>query len=106
MEMGVEMDLSTITMGIDETREIFLLLFRLEEESSQGAIQMDSQDMINLTIFISADPTVDRHLTEKKTLKTITRPHLIVFTSQQSTTISRNDQIFSLHTIKTDAVKS
>ena len=62
MEIDVELNLSTSRMGTGETIEIFLILYRLKEDTSQKIILIAHQEVINLTTLRSADQTIDLQL--------------------------------------------
>ena len=98
MEIGPEMNLSTIRMVTDVTMEDFLVLHRLEGENFQQKFHTASQEVINLTIVLSADLTIDLRLvlrlTNKSFHQTVFRHHLLWFASPQSTIPLMNYQIF------------
>ena len=81
MEIDLEMNLSTIRMGTGETMEVFLVLQRLKEETSHKKTHTANQELINLTVLVSADLTTDlqsaSHPTNKYFHKTIIRHHLM-----------------------------
>ena len=83
MENDPEMDLSIIRMGPGETMETHLVLHRLKRETSHKIVHTASQEVINLTILLSTDLTIDLRrvlrLTNKSFHKRITRRHLIRF---------------------------
>ena len=62
MGIGLEMDLSTIAMETGETLKIFIVLHRLKGEISNSKNYTVNQEVINLTIFFSADLTIDRRV--------------------------------------------
>ena len=85
MEIGLEMNLSTIRMEIGETMEDFLVPHRSKGETSHKIIHTANQEVISLTILLSADLTIDLrlvlHLTNKSFHKTIIRHNLMSFVS-------------------------
>ena len=89
MELGLEMDFSTIKMGTGQNMDDFPVLHQLKREIFDKSYHAASQEVINLTISPSADLTMDLRLTSRLTNKnfsrTITRRHLTWFVSPQST---------------------
>ena len=87
LENCLEKDLSTIRVETGETLEIFLVLHRFKGETSLKIVRTANQEVINLTILLSADLTIDlrlvSHLTNKNFHKTITRRHPMWSTSPQ-----------------------
>ena len=62
MDIVLEMNLSTIRKQTAETLDFFPVLHRLKGETSHRKIQTANQKVINLTILLSADPTIDRRV--------------------------------------------
>ena len=62
METDLEMNLSTIRTETGGTRETFLVLHRLQGETSHKIIPIANQEVINLTTLRSADLTIDLRL--------------------------------------------
>ena len=97
MEIGLEMDLLTI-METSELTEIFLVLHRLLGEIYHKTIHTAKQEVINITILLSADLTVDlrlvSHLTKKNFHKT-TRRRPMSSASLQPTIPLMNYQTFA-----------
>ena len=87
METVPEMNLSTIRMGTGGTMETFLVLHRLQGETSQKIIPIAHQEVINLTTLRSTDLTIDLRLTlrpmNRNFRRTIIRHHLMWFVSPQ-----------------------
>ena len=85
MEIDLEMDLSAIRMQTGEIMEIILVFHRPKGEISHKIIHTASQEVINLTILLSADLTTHLqpglHSTNKNSHKTITTRHLMWFVS-------------------------
>ena len=104
MELGLEIDLSTIRMEIGKKLKVFLDLHRLWREISQRTINTPNQKMINLTIVPSADLTIHwrvvSHLTNRKFHKTITKCHPMRSVLIQPTTPILNYQTFARYTTK------
>ena len=100
MDIDFEMNLSTIRLGTSETMEDFLVLHRLKGEISHKISHTANQEVINLTILLSADLTIDLqpalHPTNKYFHNTITRRHLMWFASQQPKIPSMKYQTFVL----------
>ena len=99
METDLEMDLSTTRMGIGETMGISLVLHRHKAESSHKIASTTSLEVINPTILLSGDLTIDPrlalHLMNKSFHKTITRCPLMWSDSPQPTILLMNQQIFA-----------
>ena len=95
-ETDPQMDISIIRMGPGETMETSFVLHRLKGEASRKIVHTASQQVISLTILLTADMTIDLrwvlHLTNKNSRKTATRRHLIRFVSPQPTKPSTNYQ--------------
>ena len=89
MEFDFEMDLPTIRTETSETLESSPVLDRLKLKTSHKIFHTANQDMINLTILLSADMAIDLRLVlrlmNKMFLKTISRRHLIWFVLPQPT---------------------
>ena len=104
MEIDPEKNLSTTPMGTGEKIEIFLVLNRLNKETSHIIISIANQELINLTTLLSADLITElrlvSHLTNTKSHKAIIRHHLMLFTSAQFTIPIMNNQIFAHYTTK------
>ena len=81
MEFDLEMYLSTIRMELGETMEGFLVLHRLQGETSHKIIHTANQEVINLTFLPSADLTTELRvvlpLTNKRSHRAIIRLHLM-----------------------------
>ena len=96
MGTSFEMDLSAIRTGTGETMEKFLVLYRLKRETSEKSIYTTNQEVINLTILLSAYLTIDirpfLHITNKKFHETLTKCHLRWIASPQPTVQSLNYQ--------------
>ena len=60
MEIWFEMDFSIFRMDNGETLEFFVVLQRLKGETSHRTIYNVNPEVINLTILLSADLTIDR----------------------------------------------
>ena len=79
--MGIdpEMHISAIGMEAGETLEIFLVLHRLKGEIAHRTILTTNEELVNLTIVLSADLTINRRvvsdLTNRNFRKTSTRRH-------------------------------
>ena len=90
METDPEMNLSTIKMGTGRTMETFLVLHRLQGETSHKIIPIANHEVTNLTILRSADLTIDLRLTLRPMnrifRRTIIRHHLMWFVSLQPMT--------------------
>ena len=89
MQIDHEMDLSTISMEAGEIMETFLTPHRLKEENFHKVVHIAIQEVINLTILLSADLRLNLRpvfrLTNKNFHKTITKRHLIWIVSLQPT---------------------
>ena len=59
MKIGPEMDFSTIRIETDETTKIFFFLHRLKGETSHKRLNAANQEVINLTILLPADLTIN-----------------------------------------------
>ena len=74
-------------MGTGETREVFLVLHRLQKETPHKIIPIANQEMNNLTTLRSADLTIDLRLAlrpmNRNFRRTIIRHHLMWFVSSQ-----------------------
>ena len=99
MDIGLEMDISRTRMETVETLETFLVLHLLKGEISHRTLHIANQEVINLTILLSADLIIDRlvvsHLTNKNSHKTITRHQSMWFASLQRTIALTNYQTFA-----------
>ena len=99
MEIDPEVDVSTTRMGTGETREIFLVLRRLREETSHKINSIANQEVINLITLRSADLTIDLRLVlrpmNKIFRRTVIRHHLMWFASPQQKTPLMNCRIFA-----------
>ena len=88
-EIDLGMDLSTIRMGIGVAMETLLVLHQLKGETFHKIAHTASQEVISLTILLSADLTVDLQPglqpTNKTFLKLITRRQLKLFVSLRPT---------------------
>ena len=77
MEMDLETDRSTIRMGTGDTVETFLVPHRLKGETIRRTVRTANQEVINPTILLSADLTIDLPLVltpaNKNFCETITR---------------------------------
>ena len=75
------MDLLTTIMGIGETMEIFLVLHRPKGEISHKITRTANLEVINPTILLSADLTINQRLVLRPMNKnfrgTIIRHHLM-----------------------------
>ena len=101
---GMELDLSAIRMETGEPLEFFLVLHRLQGETSHKTFHTANQVVINPTNLFSADLTIDlrmvSQLTNKNIHKAITRRHLMWFASPQPTITLMNYQTFVSLTTK------
>ena len=99
MEIGPEVDLSTIRMGTGETMGTSLVLHRLKGETSDKIIPIANQEVISLATLLSADLTINLrpvlHITNKSSHKAIMRHHLMWFASPKLTMPIKNYQIFA-----------
>ena len=98
--IDLEKNLRTIRMGARKTTEDFLVLHQLKEETSHQIIHTANQEVINLTMLLSAEMTNDQrlllHPTNKSIHKTVTRRHLKKwFVSRQPTLRLVNYQTFA-----------
>ena len=73
MEIDPEIGVSTMGMEAGETMETSLVLHRLVEEVSHKTNHTANQEVINLTIFLSADLTIDLRLVLLLTSKNSTK---------------------------------
>ena len=96
---AMEMQLSTIRMKTGETVETFLVLHRLQGDTSPKIFHTTNQELINLTTLPSTDLTTNLrlvlHLTNKRSHKAVIRHHLMWFASPQPTIPLMNHQIFA-----------
>ena len=96
MEIDLQTDLSTVAVGTGETMEFLPVLHRRKGETSHKIISTANQ-LINLTILLSADLTIDLRLVlrpmNKSFRKTTIKRHLMWFASPQSTILITNCQI-------------
>ena len=87
METDPDMNLSTTRMGTGGTMRNFLVLHRIQEETSHRTIPIAHQEMNNLTTLRSADLTIDLqqtlHPMNRNFRRTIIRHHLKWFVSPQ-----------------------
>ena len=87
MHIDLEVDLSTTPIGTGKTMEIFLVLYRLKEETSHKITPIANQEVINLTTLSSASLTTDLRLVlrpmNKSFRRTKIRHHLMLFLSPQ-----------------------
>ena len=98
VEIDPELDLSTIRKGTGETVAIFPVLHQIKGETSHKMNYIANQEVINLTIPVSADLRVDIRLVlhqANKSFQKIIRHHLMWFTSPQPTIRIINYQIFA-----------
>ena len=99
MEIGLEMDISTIRMETGETWELSLVLHRLKGKNFHKIIYTANQEAINLTILLSADLTTDLRLvsclTSKHLHKRVSRRHPTWFASPQLTMPFLNYETFA-----------
>ena len=86
-EIDLGMDLSTTRMGTGKTKEIFLVLHLLKEETSHEITPIANQEVINLLTLRSADLVTDLRLVlhpmNKNFRRAIIRHHLMWFASEQ-----------------------
>ena len=96
MEIDLELTFSTIRRETVETMEDFLHLPK--GETFPKILHTTNQEMINLTILLSADPRIGPRLvlqhTNKSFHNTITRLHLMWFHSAQLTLPTMKNQTF------------
>ena len=89
MEVDLEMHFSTIRMESGETMGTFLVLHRIQGETSYKIIHTANQELVNLTTLPSANLTTNQrlilHLTNKSSHKAIIRHHLMWFAPSQLT---------------------
>ena len=87
MEIDLEMHPSLIRLETGETMETFLVLRRVQGETSIKINLIANQEMINPTTLPSADPTAEQLLvlllTNRSSHKAIIRHHLMWFASPQ-----------------------
>ena len=87
MEIDPEMDLSTIRKETGGIMETFLVLHRLQGETSHKINPIANQEVINLTTLRSADLTIDLRLSlrpmNRNIRRTKIRHHLMWFVSPQ-----------------------
>ena len=99
MEIDLETDFLTIRMETGEAMEYFLVLHRLIRETSHKKVHTANQEVINLTILLSTDLTVNLlqvlHLTNKNFHETKTKCHLMCFVLPQLMLPSMNYQTFA-----------
>ena len=99
MKIDLELSVSTTRMGTGETMEIFLVLHRLEEETSHKITPIANQELINLTTLHSTDLTIDLRLVlrpmNKSFRRTIIRRHLMWSASTQPMIQLTNYRIFA-----------
>ena len=69
MEMDLATNRSTIRMGTGETMETFLVPHRLKRQTIRKAVHTANQEVINPTILLSADLTIDLRLVVRPTNK-------------------------------------
>ena len=109
MGSDLRMNFSLIRMETGETVENFPVLHRLKEEISQKINPTANQQVINLTILLSAVMTINirlvLHSTSKRFYKTITRRHLMCFALSQPTIPLMNYQTFARLTTKVSQLK-
>ena len=100
MEIDLPTNLSRITKERGKAMENFFVLDRLKGQTSDKIIHTVNQEVIHLTILLSADLTIDLRLVlhprNKCSHKTITRFHLMWFLSPQLTTPLLNYEILSV----------
>ena len=99
IEIDLEMHLSTIRTEVVVTMGTFLVLHRLQGETSHKINHTAKQGVIHLTTLPFADLTTDLrlvlHLTNKSSHKAKIRHHLMSFASPQPTMPIMNHQIFA-----------
>ena len=99
METDSEMNLSTIKMGTGGTMETFLVLHRLQGETSHKITPTAIQEVINLTILRSVDLTIPLRLVlrpmNKIFRRTIIKHHLMRFASPRPMIPKTNYRIFA-----------
>ena len=95
----LEVNPSIIRMEIGETMETFLVLHRLQGETSHKRTHIANQEVISLTALVSADLAIDLqlvlHLTNRSSHKAKIRHNLTLFASPQLTIPLMNYQIFA-----------
>ena len=104
MEVDLEMELSTIRIETGETLENVLVVNRRKGETSHRIFHIANQEVINLTIQLSADLKIDLrlvlHLTNKIFHETITRFHAMWFALTKLTLPLMNYQAIVRETTK------
>ena len=94
MEIDLEMDHSTISVGTAETMDFFPVLHRPKGETSYKIFFIAYQELICLTVP-TIDPLLVLHITNKNSHKAIIRPHLMLLPSPQPMMPLMNYQIFA-----------
>ena len=96
MEIDLQTDFSTVTVGTGETMEFLPVLHRFRGETSHKKFSTANQQ-INLTILLSADLTIDLRLVlrpmNKSFRNTTIKRHLLWFASTQPTILLTNCHI-------------
>ena len=99
METDPETNLLAIRMETGATRETFLVLHRLQGETSHKITPTANPEVINPTTLHSVDLTIDLRLAlrpmNKNFRRTIIRHHLMWFVSPQPMIPSTNCRIFA-----------
>ena len=93
IELVFEMDLQTIKMETGETLEFFLVLHLLKGEISHRTTHIDNKELINQTILLFADLTVNRLVVSPLTNRNYCKPTTWCHPMWSATTDDSNNEL-------------